>query len=72
MIFSFSGLFLYFIIATKGRGVHILKPGSKRRRTQVDMQAQLEFEDIIQADSAANASKIKDQSEQIQILEAQL
>ena len=38
-IFSFSGLFLYFIIATKGRGVHILKPGSKRRRTQVDMQA---------------------------------
>ena len=63
---------MYFIIATKGRGVHILKPGSKRRRTQVDMQAQLEFEDIIQADSAANASKIKDQSEQIQILEAQL
>ena len=33
---------------------------------------ELEYEDIIQADSAANASKIKNQSEQIQILEAQL
>ena len=68
----YSLIFWIVKTATKGRGVHILKSGSKRRRTQVEMQAKLEYEDIIQADSAANASKIKDQSEQIQILEAQL
>jgi len=39
-IHAFNMLIIFFFYtATKGRGVHILKPGSKRRRTQVDMQA---------------------------------
>ena len=31
--FHFLTFLCIFFIATKGRGVHILKPGSKRRRT---------------------------------------
>ena len=36
--------FTFIFIATKGRGVHILKAGSKRRRTQADMREQFEME----------------------------
>ena len=31
-------------VATKGRGVHILKPGSKRRRKDAEIRDQYEYE----------------------------
>ena len=56
-------------IANKGRGVHILKPGSKRRRTQVDMKDQMVYEDVLQVDLNESKSKVRDQSDHIQALE---
>ena len=59
-------------LATKGRGVHILKPGSKRRRTQADMEDQLAFDDVVQADLKKSKSKVQEQKTQIENLESQL
>ena len=39
-----------------GRGVHILKAGSKRRRTQADMAEQAERESVVQLDAASAAN----------------
>ena len=60
---------LYIIAATKGRGVHILKPGSKRRRTKTLMCVEEAEEDALHADSEARDSKIRDQYDHIQALE---
>ena len=60
---------MFVLIATKGRGVHILKAGSKRRRTQADMRDQYEMEQVMDAVNHENESKVKEQSEQIQNLE---
>ena len=53
----------FVLIATKGRGVHILKAGSKRRRTQADMREQFEMEQVMDAVNHENESKVKEQSE---------
>ena len=36
----------FFILANKGTGAHLLKPGSKRRRRQTDIAGQNEEADI--------------------------
>ena len=43
-----------------GRGVHILKAGSKRRRTKADINDQFEFEREAQENASQNASKVKE------------
>ena len=56
-------------IATKGRGVHILKPGSKRKRTKALMSVEEAFDDALHADEEEKDSKIRDQFDHIQSLE---
>ena len=53
---------LFPFIATKGRGVHILKPGSKRRRKHAEMQDQFEMEQLVDVVNGENESKVKEQS----------
>ena len=67
-----SQLFCFLYVAMKGRGVHILKPTSKRRRTQVELSAQQAYEDALQDDIHESKSKLRDQSDHIQSLEQQL
>ena len=64
--------FFVLFLATKGRGVHILKPGSKRRRTQADMDDQLGYDDVVQADLKKSKSKVLEQKAQIENLASQL
>ena len=50
MIATVVNYALLKITATKGRGVHILKPSSKRRRIQADMDDQYnvdQFFDVV-------------------------
>jgi len=42
---------LFSCIASKGIGVHMLKAGSKRRRTQADMKTQEEMEQLVEIES---------------------
>ena len=39
-------LFTIFCIATNGSAAHLLKVGSKRRRTKAEMKEQLEIEEL--------------------------
>ena len=41
---------LWVFLAVKGRGVHILKPGSKRRRTRDQMNLEEAYDDALQSD----------------------
>ena len=63
---------IYLFPATKGRGVHTLKAGSKRRRTQAQMRDQYEMEQVMDVVNQENESKVKEQSDRIQNLEQQL
>ena len=55
-----------------GRGVHILKAGSKRRRTKADIDDQFEFEREAQENASQNASKVKEQRAAMEALEKEL
>lgn len=59
-------------VATNGRGVHILKPGSKRRRTKTEMGEQLDEERASMFDREGLGSKVREQNEQIEKLRAEL
>ena len=48
------------ISTSNGISAHILKAGSKRRRTQADMKDQVEMEDLSQAVADEPESKIKE------------
>ena len=55
-----------------GRGVHILKAGSKRRRTKADINEEFEFEREAQENASQNASKVKEQRAALEALEKEL
>ena len=59
-------------LANKGRGVHLLKTGSKRRRTQAEMAEQLSGEQFFQRVAEESESKVKDQRRSIANLEGRL
>ena len=56
---------LLLVLAHKGTGAHLLKPGSKRRRRQVDIAGQNEQADVV-------GLQLKDQQQQIEALQAEL
>ena len=60
------------LLASKGRGVHLLKAGSKRRRTQAEMAEQLSGEQFFQRVAEESESKVKDQRRAIENLEGRL
>ena len=67
-----SDLFWWCATATKGRGVHLLKAGSKRRRTQAEMSEQLDCDQFFQKVAEENESKVKEQQSEIAHLEGKL
>ena len=56
---------LLLVLAHKGTGAHLLKPGSKRRRRQVDIAGQNEQADVV-------GLQLQDQQQQIEALQAEL
>ena len=52
--------------------MHILKTGSKRRRTQVELEAQLTFDAADKLDSKASKAKLEESHQHIQVIERQL
>ena len=59
-------------VANNGRGVHLLKPGSKRRRTKEDMGEQLDEERASAFDRDAMQAQNEEQQEFIEKLQAEL
>ena len=58
--------------ANNGRGVHLLKPGSKRRRTKENMSEQIDEERASAFDRDAMQAQNEEQQEYIQKLQAEL
>ena len=48
--------------ATKGRGVHILKPGSKRRRKDAEIKEQYEYEQLCEIEARDADAQLKEKS----------
>ena len=59
-------------IANNGRGVHLLKPGSKRRRTKDNMSEQIDEERASAFDRDAMNAQVQEQQEYIAKLQAEL
>ena len=59
-------------LANNGRGVHILKTGSKRRRTQAEMKEQLAQESIARIEAAGQDDESSDKDKKIEELEKKL
>ena len=60
------------VTAAKGRGVHLLKAGSKRRRTQAEMKDQLSTDQFFEKIAQESESKVKEQRAAIENLEGRL
>ena len=56
-------------VVSKGNGAHLLKAGSKRRRTQAEIKDQLEKKELEDELNRENAKKAQEQSERIAALE---
>ena len=57
------------IVASKGNGAHLMKSGSKRRRTQAEMKEQYDQKSLEDEVNRENAKKSSEQSDRIAALE---
>ena len=55
-----SFLICFHFVAANGRAVHLLKPGSKRRRTQVEAASQLNQERAAEYDQESMSRKVQE------------
>ena len=60
------------IVADKGNGAHLLKAGSKRRRTQAEMKEQFQMEQLEEMEARDKEAQISEQQRQIQELQQQM
>ena len=63
---------LYFCYSKNGRGVHILKPGSKRRRRRPEIEESLNWEAASQIDNEALQTKLRQQQQEIEELKSEV
>ena len=56
-------------VASKGNGAHLMKSGSKRRRTQAEMKEQYDQKSLEEEVNRENAKKSSEQSDRIAALE---
>ena len=56
-------------VASKGNGAHLMKSGSKRRRTQAEMKEQYDQKSLEDEVNRENAKKSSEQSDRIAALE---
>ena len=61
-----------FIVADKGNGAHLLKVGSKRRRTQAEMKEQYHMEQLEDMESKDKDAQIVEFQKQIQEMQQQM
>ena len=60
------------IVADKGNGAHLLKAGSKRRRTQAEMKEQFQMEQLEEMEARDKDAQIAEFQKQIQEMHNQM
>ena len=60
------------IVADKGNGAHLLKVGSKRRRTQAEMKEQYHMEQLEEMEARDKDAQIAEFQKQIQEMQQQM
>jgi len=65
---QYSHLVYVQSIAVNGNSAHLIKVGSKRRRTQAELKEQYEMDQLIEVEQQESEQKAKTQVEQIKEL----